>query len=80
MAITRAFPYLIVRIYSAVYQREGIEIRYGMPAVGIHHHGTFVRHPAPFATDGELSESCRALLLARVQEAVIRLRFRMCVI
>ena len=74
------YPYLVVRIYSAVYQRERIEIIQGEAAVEIRAKGTFVRHPQPFNSQGELSDGCRRLLLDGVLEAVQRTHFRMCVV
>ena len=79
VARTATYPHLVVRIYSTVYQRERIQVRRGPAAVGVHSGATYVQHPEPLA-NGEMSEGCRTLLLAGVQEAVRRLKFRMCVV
>lgn len=76
----RTYPYLIVRIFTAIYQRERIAFCIGPPVVEIVNRSCFVQHPAPFAADGTVSPACRALLLAGVQDAVRRLPFRMCVV
>jgi hypothetical protein len=46
------YPYLVVRIFAAVYQREGIEIRVCPPAVEIVNRRCTVQHPEPFAAEG----------------------------
>lgn len=74
------YPHLVVRIYSAVYQREDIAIREGPPQVHIGYRSSSVQCPEPFMPDGQLSPSCRDLLIAGVVEAVPRLRFRMCLV
>lgn len=74
------YPYLIVRLMPAVYQRERIDIRKGEPLVAISPGTTYVQHPEPLNGDGSMSVDCRALLLNAVKEAVQRTRFRMSVI
>lgn len=74
------YPHLVVRIYSAIYQREDIAIREGPPQVHIGYRSSSVQCPEPFTSDGQLSPSCRDLLVAGVVEAVPRLRFRMCLV
>lgn len=73
------YPFLVVRIYSAVYQRERIEIRQGEPAVKIGAGKSYVQHPEPWLLNNEISENCRALLLAGVTSAVNTTGFRMCI-
>jgi hypothetical protein len=77
---TVTYPHLVVRIFAAVYQREGIEIRVGPPAVEIVNRRCAVQHPEPFAADGTISAACRALLIQGVQSAVRQLRFRICIV
>lgn len=74
------YPHLVVRIYSAVYQREDIAIHEGPPQVHIGYRSSSVQCPAPFMPNGQLSPSCRDLLVAGVVEAVPRLRIRMCLV
>lgn len=74
------YPYLIVRLMSAVYQRENIDVRKGEPLVAISPHKTYVQHPEPIADDGNMSIGCRTLLLNAVKDAVNRTKFRMSVI
>src|SRR5678815_2077663 len=75
------YPHLVVRIYSAVYQRERIDVRVGAwPVAQIGHRCSFVLHPAPFNRDGAISPACRKFLINSVQEAVDRLKRQMCVI
>jgi len=74
------YPYLIIRVFAAIYQREYIEFRVGPPAVRIANRHCSVQHPAPFEITGKVSSACRALLIAGVQDAVRRLPFRMCLI
>ncbi len=76
----RRYPHLVVRIMSAVYQREKIDIRTGEPKVGISHHGCYVQHPGPLTPDGRLTDPCRALLIEGVGDAVRRTGFRMCLV
>jgi len=70
-------PHLVVRIYSAVYQREDIAIESGQPEVHVGFRSTFVRHPAPFTEDGDISQGCKDLLVAGVIRAVRRTGHRM---
>lgn len=74
------YPFLIVRIFAAWYQRETIAVRVGPPAVEFVNRSCFIRHPAPFESDGTVSPACRELLLAGVLDAVRRGPFRMCVV
>jgi hypothetical protein len=80
VASTATYPYLIVRIFTAIYQRERIRIRVGSPAVEFVNRRCFVQHPVPFAVDGTLNSACRELLILGVQAAVRRLGFRMCIV
>lgn len=77
--VDAAYPHLIVRIYSAVYQREFIEIRKGPPEAYIGRKKSYVQHPAPYF-NGSISEECKDLLLQTTAEAVERLKFRMCIV
>ena len=75
-----AYPYLIVRIYSAVYQREEIDIRIGPSDVQIGFRSSYVQHPQPLDEDHQPTSACRELLVSGVLEAVQRLNFRMCLV
>jgi len=77
---TATYPYLIVRVFAALYQPERIRIRVGMPAVDIVHGRCCVQHPSPFEPDGSISPACRLLLVAGVQDAVKRGPFRMSIV
>jgi len=74
------FPYIVVRLMSAIYQREDLTIEEGEPCVFIGHRCSYVRHPAPFTDTGEISPGCRELLVQGVLGAVQRGRFRMCLV
>lgn len=74
------YPYLVVRMMAAVYQREQIEIRIGEPLVQVGYRSSFVSHPTPFDTANHVSAACRQLLIDGVLEAVQRTRFRMCIV
>jgi hypothetical protein len=77
----REYPYLVVRIFAAVYQREKIWVFKGPPAVDIVARRCFVQHLAPLLSDGTLSPDCRRLLVAGVEAAVRQLRsLRMCIV
>jgi len=71
------YPHLVVRIYSAVYQREDIAIESGQPEVHVGFRSTYVRHPEPFTEEGDISQDCKDLLVAGVIEAVRRTGHRM---
>jgi hypothetical protein len=73
------YPYLVVRIFSAAYQRERIDIRQGKLAVQIGAGKCYVQHPEPRLINNDISEGCRALLLAGVSAAVNKTNFRMCI-
>jgi len=75
----RSYPYIVIHLMPAVYQREEISIACGAPSVHIGHRDTFVHHPTPFSEDG-ISQGCRDLLIQGVHEAVRRTRFRMCLV
>jgi len=77
---TAEYPYLVVRIMNAVYQRERIDIRQGEPAVLIGAGKCYVQHPEPRTVGNEISEGCRALLLAAVSTSVDKTKFRMSVV
>lgn len=74
------YPYLVVRIMCTVYQREGIELRQGDPDVQIGPGRCYVQHPEPRLANNDISEGCRALLLAGVSAAVNKTNFRMCIV
>jgi hypothetical protein len=74
------YPYLVVRVFVAFYQRESISIFIGLPTVHIANRHCYVQHPTPFEADGTISPAGRALLIAGVQDAVRQLPFRMCIV
>jgi len=75
-----SYPYLVIRFMAAVYQRENLQVRIGVPEFHIGYRSSFVQYPAPYAEDGSISPACRAFLLDGVLDAVRRLKFRMCVV
>ncbi len=75
-----SYPYLVIRFMAAVYQRENLQVRVGVPAVHIGHRSSFVQHPVPYAKDGSISPACRVFLLDGVLDGVRRLKFRICVV
>jgi hypothetical protein len=75
------YPYLVIRVFAAVYQRERIRIQTGPPLVELVYRRSVVQHPVPFAADGTtLNPDCRALLTHGVQAAVRGLGFRMWIV
>ena len=74
------YPYLVVRIHSAVYQREEIQLLTGEPAAHIWCKSSFARHPELSQDSREFPLQARTLLLNTVLEAVRQRRFRMCVV
>ena len=74
------FPYIVVRLMAAIYQREEIDIQVGEPGVAIGYRSSYVRHPAPYTESGEISPGCRELLVHAVLAAVQKGRFRMCLV
>ena len=75
-----SYPYLVVHLMSAIYQREGIAVRSGEPAAHIGHQDCFVHHPVPFSKDGSISQGCKEVLVAAGLDAVRRAQFRMCIV
>lgn len=75
-----SFPYIVIRLIATVYQKESLQVRVGSPDFHIGYRSSFVQHPCPYAENGSISPECRAYMLTAVLEAVIRLRFRMCVV
>jgi len=65
---------------SAVYQAEKIEVSHGKACAAVRFKMSFLRHPSPFKSDGQISDEARDLLLAEVLAAVRKTRFRMCVV
>lgn len=74
------YPFVVVRLMSAMYQREDIAVHSGAPAAHIGHRDSYVHHPTPFSDDGSISEGCRAVLIAACLGAVKRTRLRMCIV
>jgi len=74
------YPYLVVHLMPAVYQREEITIRLGEPKAHVGHRDCFVHHPTPFADDGSLGQGCKEVVVAAVLRAVLRTRFPMCLV
>lgn len=74
------YPHLVVRIFSAVYQRESIAIHRGTPDVHIGFRSSYVRYPEPFTEDGDISPGCKDLLVSGVIAEVRRSGFRMCLV
>ena len=74
------YPYLIIRLMPAVYQRHQINVFRGEPLVEIGHSKNLVQHPEPITDDGVITPGCRTLILDAVLEAVTRTKFRMAVV
>lgn len=73
------YPYIIVRIYASVFQREPVAVRWGPPAAHVGYRKSFVQHPRPRGPNG-LTPEARWLLIRATLEAVKRTGFRMCVV
>ena len=76
----KRYPFVVVRLMSAVYQREDIAVHAGDPKSRIGFRDSFVYHPTPFAEDGAVSQGCKDLLVAATLEAVRRTGHRMCLV
>jgi hypothetical protein len=74
------YPYLVVRLMAAAYQREKISVRIGPQRAHIGFGDSHVHHPSPFETDGNLSAGCRTVLVLAALEATRRTRHRMCIV
>ncbi len=74
------YPYLIIRLMPAVYQRHQITVYRGEPLVTIGHGRNFVQHPEPITDEGVITPGCRTLILNAVLEVVKRGPFRMAVV
>ncbi len=74
------YPFIVVRLMSAVYQAEKVKVSHGKASAGVGVKNSFLRHPSPFKSDGQISNDARDLLLAEVLSAVRKTRFRMCVV
>ena len=74
------YPYLVVHLMPAMYQREEITVRSGEPKAHVGHRNCYVHHVSPFANDGSISQGCREILVAAVLDAVLRTRFPMCLV
>lgn len=74
------YPYLVVQVMHAMYQREEITIHQGEARAHIGFRDTFVHHPNPFNTDGAINSTCKAVLIDATIEAVRRTGFRMCLV
>jgi len=71
------YPYLVVWLSRPVSaQRESIQVRVGPADVNIGHRCSFVQHPTPTDTNGQLSSLCRELLIDGVRAAARRLQRR----
>ena len=79
---TATYPHLVTQFGVSSFQRSCIDVRIGLPEAGIGHatQGNFVQHAEPFDADDTLSLACRTLLIAAVQDAVKKSRFRECVV
>ena len=75
-----AYPVLVVRVFSAVYQRERIQLRAGSPSLQLESGKCVLQHPWPVDSHGQVTAECRSFLLERVRSAVRTRRMRMCVI
>lgn len=75
-----AFPFIVVRLTSAVYQTESLLVRAGDANAIVTPGQSLLRHPHPFGPDGQISGEARTLLLSAVLEAVRKSGFRMCVV
>lgn len=76
----KRYPFVVVRLMSAVYQREDIAVHKGDPKSRIGFRDSFVHHPTPFAEDGAVSQGCKDLLVGATLEAVRRTGHRMCLV
>jgi len=74
------YPYLVIRLMPAVYQRHQITVYRGEALAKISHDKNFVQHPEPITDEGVITPGCRKLILDAVFEAVTRTKFRMAVV
>ncbi len=77
----REFPYIVVRVFTALYQREDIRLLVGPQAVSICAGRCYLQHPEPLLSNGTISPDCRRLLVEGVEAAVRNLKnLRMCIV
>ena len=76
----KGFPYLVVRIMAAVYQREAIAVHSG-PAEGqVKHRGSFLSHPGVSEDGRTINNAARTYFETVVLEVVQRTGYRMCIV
>lgn len=63
------FPFIVVRLMATVYQTEKVKVRPGMSSAHVGAKTSYLQHPSPFKSDGQISDEARDLLLAEVLAA-----------
>ncbi len=76
----RKYPHIVVRVMSAVYQREEIDIGIGEPEARVGFRKTMLHYPQPFDQNGQLQFVCVQMLIAATVIAVNRTGHRMCIV
>ncbi len=74
------FPYLIIRIFCAVYQKVPIKMRTGPKKFSVQLKTCFIQTPNPYKTCGSLSDECKQVLFEAIQDAAKQMQFRMCIV
>lgn len=75
-----AFPYLVIRLMAAVYQREAVAVHLGPARAMIKHKGSRLSHPGIAGDVKAISNASKAYFEAALVREVRRTKHRMCVV
>lgn len=74
------YPFIVIRLMSAVYQAERICVRRGPTLAHVGWRTSLLQHPDPVKPNGQIDDEAKALLIGAVLAAVKRTGLRMCVV
>lgn len=74
------YPYLVVRLMAAVYQREALAVKQGNPYAMVKHWGSYLSHPGVSADGKTIDTAAREYFEAAVLQMVQRTGFRMSIV
>jgi hypothetical protein len=74
------YPFIVIRLGSAVYQAEKVKVQVGAPAASVRNNNSFLQHPSPYKSGGQIKNEAKSVLLAEVRVAVERTGLRMCIV
>lgn len=75
-----AFPYFVVRLMAAVYQREIVTVDQGPALAVIKHKGSRLSHPGIADNSRAISDAAKSFFEAALVRQVRRTKHRMCVV